>query len=81
MTLKFYLAKIIGMSDEQVLEHFKEAFLTKFEPPLVEVNYIDIETGAARVLILLFKSELIQSVSSSMLANMTDGNETPSHKE
>ena len=41
------LGELIGMSDEWVLEHFKEAFLQKLGTQLLEV------------LVLLFKSQLL----------------------
>ena len=46
------------MSDEQVLEHFKEEFSPKVKAQLLETDDIDTAMGKARVLVLLFKSEL-----------------------
>ena len=68
------LGKMIGMSDEQFLQHFIEAFLAKFEAQLlkIKINNTDIVMRKARVLILSFKSELPQSTSSSMLAPMRE---------
>ena len=36
---------MIGISDKQVLEHFKVAFLPKREVQLLEINDIDIAAG------------------------------------
>ena len=35
------VGKIIGMSDEKVLEHFKEVFPPKIEAQLIEIDDID----------------------------------------
>ena len=63
------------MLDEQVLEHFKEAFPPHIGNQLLEIDDTDIAIGNVRVLVLLFKSELHQSTSSSMLTNIQDRNE------
>ena len=63
------------MSDEQIQEHFKEAFPPKTEVQLLHIDYTDVGIKEVRVLILLFKSKLPQSTSSSMLVHMTDRNE------
>ena len=51
------LGKMLGMSDEQLLENFKEAFPFKIEVVLLEINNVDTAIGKAKVLILLFKHE------------------------
>ena len=58
--------KIKKMLGEQVLEHFKESFAPKIESYLLKINDIDTAIGKARVLVLLFKSELPQFTSSLM---------------
>ena len=42
------------MSNEKVLEHFKEAFQPKIEAQLLEIDNINILIDQVRVLILLF---------------------------
>ena len=49
------------MSDDQVLEHFKEVLPPETEALLLEINYIDTEIGIVRAFMLLYKYELIQS--------------------
>ena len=41
---------MIDISDEEVLEHFKEAFLPKIETQLLEINDKEIASGKAKVL-------------------------------
>ena len=65
----------IGMSDEQLVGLFKEAFPAKIEAMLSEIDSIDKVIGNARVLILLFKLELPQATSSVTLAHMTEGSD------
>ena len=55
---------MIGMSDKQVYEHFKETFSSKIEVQLLEVDDIGTEIGKARFLIFLLNSGLPQSTSS-----------------
>ena len=50
------LGKMIEMSDEQVYEYFKETFPAQIEAQLLEIEDIDVASGKARVLVLLFKS-------------------------
>ena len=47
-----------AISDEEVLEHFEEAFPSTIEAQSLERNDFDMTIGKPRVLILLFKSEL-----------------------
>ena len=56
-----------GMSDKQVLEHFQEAFQLKIEVQLLEIDGTNIAISRTRALTLLFKLELLQPTSSSML--------------
>ena len=49
------------MADDQILQHFKKAF-----------SDIDTAISKARVLILLFKSELPQAISSLMIVYVTN---------
>ena len=69
------LGKVLGLSDEQLLKHCKEAFPLKIEAYLLEINNIHVAIWKVIVLISLFKSELPQSTSSSLLVHMTDRNE------
>ena len=66
------LGKIMGLSDERVLENFKEAFPSKIEAHILKKDDIDTAIGKARGLVLLFKSELPQSMSSSVLAHIKE---------
>ena len=63
--------KMIGMSNEQVLEHFKEAFPPWVKAHLLETDGIDIEIG--REFSYCYLGQNCQSTSS-MLAHMTMGN-------
>ena len=63
---------MVGMSDDQILEHFKESFLPRIEPQLLEVDDIDATIVKPRVLLLLFKVRFPQVTSSSMLVYMTN---------
>ena len=80
MTLKFQ-AKMIGISDGQVLEHFKEAFLPKIQVQQSKINYIDTIIGKARALVLLFKPNLPKSTCSFVLAHMIDRNDNTEYAE
>ena len=42
-----------GVSDEQVLEHFKEAFPPQIDAQLLEIDDVDIVISKARILIQL----------------------------
>ena len=64
-----------------MLEHLKEAFPPMIETQIPKIDYIDTTTGTARVLVLLFKLELPQSMSLSMLVHMTDRNNNTSSTE
>ena len=66
---------MIGMSDKQVLEHFKETLLPNKEAQLFEIHDINIAIGKARVLIILFNLELPWAKSSSMPVHMTERND------
>ena len=59
---------MIGRSDKQIKENFKQYFPPKI---VTMIRTEDIETGIvkARVLLLLFKAELLQTTRSSMLSN------------
>ena len=48
------LGKMIGMSGDQVLEHFKAYFPAKIEAQLIKNNDIYTAIGKSRVLALLF---------------------------
>ena len=69
------------MSDEQVLEHLKEVFLSKIDAKPLEIDDTDTVIGKTRGLVLLFKLELPQFASSSMLTHMTDRNENVNSTE
>ena len=60
------------MSDEQVLEHFKEK-CPKIEVKLLQTDDLHAVIGKARVLVHLFTSELPQPVNSTISLHMTEG--------
>ena len=60
------------MSGEQIEEHLVQAFQPKIKAQFLEIDDIQIAIGGAQVNILLFKSDLPQSTSPSMLAHMTE---------
>ena len=69
-SVTYVLNKLKGLSDEPILEHFKESFLSKIEL-LVLGNYeIDTTKVKARVLVLLFKAEIPHTTSIYILADM-----------
>ena len=63
------LSKMIGMSDDQVLEHLKEAFSPKIKTQIPQIDDINI---AIYNWVLI----LSHTTGSSMLARMTDRNKT-----
>ena len=68
------LDELIGMSDEQILGHFKDMFPANIEWQLLEIEDKDVAIDKAKVLVLLFKSEKPQATSSSMLPHITEKN-------
>ena len=68
------LSHIVGMSDKQVIQHFKKALPPKVEAQLLEIDDTNVTTRKMRVLVFLFKTKLPQSTSSCMWEHMTDRN-------
>ena len=74
------LGKMIRMSHKQILDHFKGVFQPKkIDVQLLEIADTDVAIWKAKVLV--FKSKVSQSRSSSMLAHMTDRNEDTEYIE
>ena len=63
---------MIGITDKQMLQYFKEMFPPKIEAQLPEIEDIDVAKVKTKFLMLLFKCELPQATRSSMLAHMTE---------
>ena len=70
---------MIGMSDGQVLGHFKDAFPPKIKAKYVKQRALTQPLQELRVVVLWFQLKLPQDVSSSMLAHITERTETTSH--
>ena len=73
------------MSDEQILEHFKESFSPKIEFHLLEIDHVDVVIVNAqflellfdfRFLELLFDSDLLQVASLAQLADLVNSSDS-----
>ena len=63
---------MIGMSDNHIVESFKESFSPELELKLLEIYDMDTAIVKSCILLLLLKSELSQAASSSMLAQKAE---------
>ena len=67
------------MRDDHIIQCLKESLPGKVKPQLLEIDDTDIPILKTSVLVPLFKAELLQKASSSMLVYMTD--HTPQNDE
>ena len=58
------------MSDEKILENVMESFSSKIESQQLEIHNTEVPLGKTLIHALLFKSELSEAASSSILAHM-----------
>ena len=75
------LGKIIGTSDDQILEHFKESLPPKTESQLSEIDDTDTALVKSRALVLQCKVEWSQTAIFSLLAPMINMKDAKSESD